>query len=348
MGLTRAVLLSCLLAVGPWLGAQIPPDGPPRLLKSVKPEYPAALKEQRIVGAADLLCLIDEQGDVTEVSIERASREEFGRAAAEAVRRCKYQPAIKGGQPRAVRVRLPVNFDFSESELAEMDARRTGEILPPGPPLVDIAALDEWPELRKEVRPKTPAILARIHRMGQTVVRLVVDENGQPRDVRVLATTQVECSEAAVEAVRQCTFSPGKKDGKPVRVDLRLPVVFFPEDSWASGFRLRPGVEGWIDEGKLAELDKNKEFQPPRVIKRERPEFPAEMSLRRKSGSVNVEAIIDARGRVTHVHSVGESNQFFAVVAERALSRWKFAPAKSGDVAVPCRIVLPVSFTMMN
>ncbi len=187
-----------------------PPDGPPRLLQPVDPEYPATLKEQRVTGWAEIGFRVDENGTVGDITVVDTSFAEFGRAAADAVRQFKYQPAYKNGRPCAVRAQIPIIFDFDDDELAEMDSHRAKEVLPPGPPTVEISAVDEWPELKKEIHPATPAVLKAKSWMGQATVDFVVDENGDPRDVHVVATTHHECAEPAVVAVRQWKFTPGR------------------------------------------------------------------------------------------------------------------------------------------
>lgn len=56
---------------------------------------------------------------------------------------------------------------------------------------------------------------------GTVVLDLVVGEDGRVRDVRVAEGLSHGLSEAAVAALRGCTFSPGERDGKPVAVRIR-------------------------------------------------------------------------------------------------------------------------------
>jgi TonB family protein len=325
----------------------LPGDGPPKLLNSVTPEYPAELKAQQIVGWAEILCLVGEQGEVGEVTVEHASLDEFGRAAAAAVRQFQYQPAIKNGRPYAVHVRIPVNFNLGDDDLAEQESRRAKEILPAGPPTADVAELDEWPALEREVRPATPAVLVAQRTMGQAMVGFVVDEHGIPRDVHLIFTTLKECAEPAVAAVRQWKFTPGRKDGRLVRVPLQVPIVFFPETFRANGPRVRPGVKDWIEFDSLSELASGGKREPPRPTKMVQIEYPAEMETRFQGGAVNVEAIINSRGVVTHVHAVDAANQYFAALAERALSQSTFLPARIRGMPIPCHVVFPVHFKFL-
>jgi protein TonB len=61
---------------------------------------------------------------------------------------------------------------------------------------------------------------------GNVLVRLIVDEQGNPSHVRVLRGVGLGLDEKAVEAVRQYKFRPATKDGKPVKVELSVDVRF--------------------------------------------------------------------------------------------------------------------------
>jgi periplasmic protein TonB len=56
---------------------------------------------------------------------------------------------------------------------------------------------------------------------GTVVLDLVVGEDGRVREVQVVNGLPHGLTEAAVAALKQCRFSPGEKDGKPVPVKVR-------------------------------------------------------------------------------------------------------------------------------
>lgn len=316
---------------------------PPKALRRSAPEYPAALKAQRVVGSANLSFLVDVNGDVKEVRVEHAAQEAFGRAAAAAVSQWKYQPATKAGQPVALRVGMSLEFSLTGAELARLEEVREKEALPPGPAPLEVAELDEWPELKKEIRPKTPPVLQAQRRMGQAIMAFVVDEQGVPRDIHPVVVTHVECGVEAAVAIAQWRFEPGRKAGQAVRVAMELPMVFFPESTSSSGLRVKPGVKRGSPPGDVLGVDRS-DIVMPTPLKRVAPDYPDEMADRHSEGIVNVDIVIDSRGRVTHVLSVGESNAFFATVAERAVSHWRFKPATVNGIPVACRVCQPINF----
>jgi TonB family protein len=65
---------------------------------------------------------------------------------------------------------------------------------------------------------------------GRVFVQFVVDENGDVRNPTVTRGVHTLLDQAAVEAVKEMTFKPGKQRGQPVKVQMSLPVTFKLED----------------------------------------------------------------------------------------------------------------------
>ena len=61
---------------------------------------------------------------------------------------------------------------------------------------------------------------------GNVLVNLVVDENGIPRDVRVVRGIGYRLDEEAIEAVNKYRFKPAMEHGQPVPVELNLEISF--------------------------------------------------------------------------------------------------------------------------
>lgn len=56
---------------------------------------------------------------------------------------------------------------------------------------------------------------------GVVVLDLVVDEKGRARDIKVISGLEHGLTEAAITALRECSFSPGEKAGQAVAVRVR-------------------------------------------------------------------------------------------------------------------------------
>lgn len=61
---------------------------------------------------------------------------------------------------------------------------------------------------------------------GNVMVSMVVDENGNPKSVRVIRGVGMGLDEKALEAARMYKFRPALKDGKPVKVVISLEINF--------------------------------------------------------------------------------------------------------------------------
>jgi TonB family protein len=61
---------------------------------------------------------------------------------------------------------------------------------------------------------------------GTCTLSLIVDVDGKPRDIKVVHALGMGLDEKAIEAVRAWRFEPGRKDGKPVAVQMAVEVDF--------------------------------------------------------------------------------------------------------------------------
>lgn len=83
----------------------------PRGGYQVQPRYPPGPRRQGVQGTTVLRVFVAADGRVTEVALERtAGHVELDEAAAEAVRRWRFEPALSGDTPVAMWVLLPVEF----------------------------------------------------------------------------------------------------------------------------------------------------------------------------------------------------------------------------------------------
>ncbi len=61
---------------------------------------------------------------------------------------------------------------------------------------------------------------------GRVIVQFVVDEQGNVTNPKVVRGVHKLLNEEAVKAVKAQSFTPGKQRGKPVKVQMSLPVTF--------------------------------------------------------------------------------------------------------------------------
>ena len=71
-----------------------------------------------------------------------------------------------------------------------------------------------------------PEIAKRAGVEGKVYILAFVDESGNVTKANVLKGIGAGCDEEALKAVEKTKFKPGKQRGKPVKVQVSIPVVF--------------------------------------------------------------------------------------------------------------------------
>jgi protein TonB len=75
------------------------------------PRYPESARRQGVTGTTTLLFEVLESGRVGEVRVEHtAGHPDLDQAAAEAIKKWRFEPARRGNQPITVWLRMPVKF----------------------------------------------------------------------------------------------------------------------------------------------------------------------------------------------------------------------------------------------
>lgn len=103
----------------------------------------------------------------------------------------------------------------SESQ-HNIQTKQSGEIMPE--PIGGIGAITEkitYPEDAKEKKIE-----------GKVYVLAFVDEMGDVTGVMLLKGIGSGCDEEALNAVKNTKFSPGLIDGKPVKTQVSIPIIF--------------------------------------------------------------------------------------------------------------------------
>ncbi|MCD9006905.1 energy transducer TonB [Luteimonas sp. XNQY3] len=93
-----------------------PADREARPVAQPEIPYPPAAARSREEGSLILLVQVDANGNATDVTVEkRSGSRDLDRAAQQAVRDWKFEPAIKGGKPSASAVRVPIDFTLQDA-----------------------------------------------------------------------------------------------------------------------------------------------------------------------------------------------------------------------------------------
>jgi protein TonB len=95
--------------------------------------------------------------------------------------------------------------------------------------IFELAEVDRTPQAMRTVPPQYPPRLQAERVAGTVIVEFVVDENGLVRQPKLRrGAPQPEFNRAALAALEQYRFSPGLKDGQPVRVRMMQEFEFKP------------------------------------------------------------------------------------------------------------------------
>jgi periplasmic protein TonB len=82
------------------------------------------------------------------------------------------------------------------------------------------------PSVTFKVEPEYSEDARKAKFQGVVVIALVVDDKGNPRDIRVVRPLGMGLDQKAIEAVEKWRFRPGQKDGKPVATQATIEVSF--------------------------------------------------------------------------------------------------------------------------
>jgi TonB family protein len=83
-----------------------------------------------------------------------------------------------------------------------------------------------WPRAIYQPEPEFSDEARREHYQGLVSLLIVVGVDGRAHDIRTLRSLGLGLDEKAIEAVRTWRFEPGKKDGRPVPVEMEVDVDF--------------------------------------------------------------------------------------------------------------------------
>jgi periplasmic protein TonB len=82
----------------------------PEAITQIPPAYPAELRKAKIEGMVTLVFVLSEEGRVEDARVENSSRPEFEKPALDAIRKWRFRPGEKDGQPVRTYIRIPMRF----------------------------------------------------------------------------------------------------------------------------------------------------------------------------------------------------------------------------------------------
>ena len=159
--------------------------------------------------------MISEEGFIEKIFFGKNNDEKINQIVLNTVKNWRYKPGVKNG--KNVKSQSPmilwfeINPPITEDDFSPMVENMPG-------PIGGMFAIQE--------KIKYPEIAKRAGIQGKVIIQAFIDEKGNVVHAKVLNGIGGGCDEMAVDAVKKTKFNPGTQNGKPVKVQVTIPIVF--------------------------------------------------------------------------------------------------------------------------
>jgi len=198
--------------------------------------------------------------------------------------------------------------------------------------------VDVKPKIEENISPIYPDSARKAGIEGLVVVTLIIDENGNVEDGKILKSIPA-LDQAALDAAMTIKFYPAQHAGKPVKVAMNVPFQFKLKDD-----KFRDAIDevksGYNSVYHPKQVDENAE-----ILKRVDPKYPKNARKKGISGSVILAGMVDIEGKINNLKVV-ESIPELDEAALVAVEQWVFKPAKKNGEAVNVIQFIPVTFKL--
>ena len=136
-------------------------------------------------------------------------------------------------------IEAPTDNVLNDIDISSTELDVNANVAPPPPPKVEkkedeptyFVAVEDMPEpiggiAAIQAKIVYPEIAKRAGVEGRVYINAFVDKEGNVTKAVVLKGIGAGCDEAALKAVEETKFKPGKQRGKPVNVQVSVPVIF--------------------------------------------------------------------------------------------------------------------------
>lgn len=159
--------------------------------------------------------MINETGSIDKIFLGNNNDEKINQLVLNTIKSWKYKPGVKDG--KAVKSQMPMILWFEMNK--PINENEYSVMVESMPSVVGgMASI-----LKKIVYPEAAK---RNGFQGKVLVSAFVDENGNVNHTKIIKGIGGGCDEAAMNAINQIKFIPGKHEGKPVKVQVTIPIVF--------------------------------------------------------------------------------------------------------------------------
>jgi TonB family protein len=197
-------------------------------------------------------------------------------------------------------------------------------LLPASPGRASDDSGDRAPEVTFQAAPEYPFSLQRSGNRGVVQIGFDVDPQGNVTSPEVIESSHPDFEAPAVEAVLKWKFKPGLKNGRPVFVHMRVPIIF--EIRYSPG---APGVDVWkIPSSAPRQFPAKFQYdEPPKPVLTSAPVYPFDLLTQKVTGSASVTFAIDPFGQPHVIRLENASRPEFGAAITAMVEAWKFEPA---------------------
>lgn len=275
-------------------------------------------------GTAVVYLEVDSSGFPRNVQIIAGLGLGLDEKAMEAVSQWRFKPGLRS--PAAEAVEVPFRIDAGWRVLPTPFQVETGNS--------PIKRQIRQPVLTRYVRPDAAACSAG----GITVpVDIVIDKQGEPRNVRAGQAANPAASEAVTKAVSGWRFVPASLNGKPAEARGRIDLACGPSQTVTTvgaaasppPFRVGGGVS------------------PPRIMYKVEPEYSEEARKAKYQGTVLLYLEVDPYGNPRNLRTLRMLGLGLDKKALEAVRRWRFTPGMKDGRPVTVAATIEVNFKLL-
>lgn len=188
-----------------------------------------------------------------------------------------------------------------------------------------IGQLDEVPRVKRQVPPVYPYDMRAAGLVGRVTIAFIVNSEGRVVAAQVRRSNNPYFERPALDAVSKWTFTPGKKNGRPVNTRCEIDIPFTLDGS---------GQNLW-QVGK----SKNHASLPPALqwdiapepLNTAYPVYPFDDLMKGTHGKTHVGFVVGTDGRVIAAKVREATTPAMGLAAQAAIDAWEFQPARKAD-----------------
>lgn len=162
--------------------------------------------------------LVNSSGKINQISIEESNNPIVDSIFITSVKNWKFKAGIKSGKNVnsifAMKMDLTVNGSLKRINEGEFLVSAEEMPLPIGG-MYAIQSKIIYPEIAKRAGIE-----------GKVFIQAFIDETGVVTEAKIIKGIGGGCDEMAIDAVKKTKFNPGMQNGKTVKVQVTIPIVF--------------------------------------------------------------------------------------------------------------------------